>query len=105
MLCRSAWNNGAFIRFLLLLSHATVMVGASWMLEIHANLRTIGQRAPKRSSMRNSHFDSRRRVVLGTMLGGTGALMLGAALWPVRALAQSKAPIGIIGSGNIGGTI
>jgi predicted dinucleotide-binding enzyme len=39
------------------------------------------------------------------MLGGTSALMLGASLWPARALAQSKAPIGIIGSGNIGGTI
>jgi hypothetical protein len=46
-----------------------------------------------------------RRAMLATMLGGTGALMLGAALWPARALAQSKSPIGIIGSGNIGGTI
>ena len=55
--------------------------------------------------MRNSHFDSSRRAVLGTIVGGTGALMLGAALWPARALAQSKSPIGIIGSGNIGGTI
>jgi len=27
--CRPAWNNRAFIRFLLLLSHATVMVAAS----------------------------------------------------------------------------
>jgi predicted dinucleotide-binding enzyme len=55
--------------------------------------------------MRNSPIDRSRRAVLGTMLGGTGALMLGAALWPARALAQSKSPIGIIGSGNIGGTI
>jgi 8-hydroxy-5-deazaflavin:NADPH oxidoreductase len=52
--------------------------------------------------MRNSpKIDRSRRA----MLGGTGALMLGAALWPARALAQSKQPIGIIGSGNIGGTI
>ena len=55
--------------------------------------------------MRNSPIDRSRRAVLGTIAGGTGALMLGAALWPARALAQSKSPIGIIGSGNIGGTI
>ncbi len=56
--------------------------------------------------MRNSHtIDRSRRAMLSGMLGGTGALMLGAALWPARALAQSKARIGIIGSGNIGGTI
>ena len=55
--------------------------------------------------MRNSPIDRSRRAVLGTIAGGAGALMLGAALWPARALAQSKTPIGIIGSGNIGGTI
>ena len=53
------------------------------------------------TQLRNHTIDRSRR----TMLGGTGALMLGAALWPVRTLAQSKQPIGIIGSGNIGGTI
>ena len=52
--------------------------------------------------MRNSQTIDRNRRA---MIGGTGALMLGAALWPARALAQSKQPIGIIGSGNIGGTI
>jgi 8-hydroxy-5-deazaflavin:NADPH oxidoreductase len=52
--------------------------------------------------MRKSQtIDRSRRAIIG----GTGALMLGAALWPARVLAQSKAPIGIIGSGNIGGTI
>lgn len=55
--------------------------------------------------MHNSHIDRSRRAMLGAVFGGTGALMLGAALWPARALAQSKTPIGIIGSGNIGGTI
>jgi 8-hydroxy-5-deazaflavin:NADPH oxidoreductase len=56
--------------------------------------------------MRNSQtIDRSRRAILGGMIGGTGALMLGAALWPARVLAQSKQPIGIIGSGNIGGTI
>jgi 8-hydroxy-5-deazaflavin:NADPH oxidoreductase len=54
--------------------------------------------------MRNSPTID-RRAMLATTLGGTGALMLGAALWPERVLAQSKQPIGIIGSGNIGGTI
>lgn len=52
--------------------------------------------------MRNSHRTDRSRR---TMLGRTGALMLGAALWPARVLAQSKPRVGIIGSGNIGGTI
>jgi len=52
--------------------------------------------------MRNFQTIDRSRRA---MLGGTGALMLGAALWPARTLAQSKQPIGIIGSGNIGGTI
>jgi 8-hydroxy-5-deazaflavin:NADPH oxidoreductase len=52
--------------------------------------------------MRNSQTIDRSRRA---MLTGTGALMLGAALWPARVLAQSKQPIGIIGSGNIGGTI
>lgn len=46
-----------------------------------------------------------RRDVLAT----GSALMLGAALWPAAASAQtngsSKIPIGIIGSGHIGGTI
>jgi 8-hydroxy-5-deazaflavin:NADPH oxidoreductase len=34
-----------------------------------------------------------------------GALILGAALWPGRASAQTKLRIGVIGSGKIGGTI
>lgn len=51
--------------------------------------------------MRPSNVDRNRRA----MLGGTGALMLGAALWPARALAQNKSRIGVVGSGNIGGTI
>jgi hypothetical protein len=40
-------------------------------------------------------------------LGAGGALILGAVLWPGRALAQATAKmhIGVIGSGNIGGTI
>jgi predicted dinucleotide-binding enzyme len=49
--------------------------------------------------------DRSRRVVLGA----GGALILGAALWPVRAPAQTnssaKIRIGVIGSGHIGGTI
>jgi predicted dinucleotide-binding enzyme len=40
-----------------------------------------------------------RRALLGA-----GALML-TALWPLRASAQAKLPIGVIGSGHIGGTI
>jgi 8-hydroxy-5-deazaflavin:NADPH oxidoreductase len=42
-----------------------------------------------------------------TLLAG-GALILGAALWPARSLAQgagNKSRIGVIGSGKIGGTI
>jgi 8-hydroxy-5-deazaflavin:NADPH oxidoreductase len=39
------------------------------------------------------------------LLGAGGALILAAALWPARAPAQTKTPIGVIGSGNIGGTI
>jgi predicted dinucleotide-binding enzyme len=43
------------------------------------------------------------------MLGAAGALILGAALWPARAPAQTnnatKLRIGVIGSGHIGGTI
>src|SRR5260370_40738859 len=34
-----------------------------------------------------------------------GALILGAALWPLRASAQNKLRIGVIGSGHIGGTL
>jgi len=49
--------------------------------------------------------DRLRRV----LLGGGGALILSAALWPTRALAQTngsnKLRIGVIGSGRIGGTI
>ena len=49
--------------------------------------------------------DCGRRAVLGA----GGALILGAALWPRRSLAQpsggNKSRIGIIGSGHIGGTI
>jgi predicted dinucleotide-binding enzyme len=44
-----------------------------------------------------------------TVLAAGGALILGAALWPTRSLAQTsggdKLRIGIIGSGHIGGTI
>jgi predicted dinucleotide-binding enzyme len=42
------------------------------------------------------------------LLGASGALLLGAALWPARAPAQTaggKMRIGVIGSGHIGGTI
>ena len=43
------------------------------------------------------------------LIGAGGVLVLGAALWPLRAMAQAatdgKLKIGIIGSGNIGGTI
>jgi 8-hydroxy-5-deazaflavin:NADPH oxidoreductase len=41
------------------------------------------------------------------LMGGAGALILTAGLWPVRALAQTaaKISIGVIGSGHIGGTI
>ena len=50
-------------------------------------------------------IDRDRRAVLGA----GGALLLGAALWPARAPAQTnsgaKRPIGVIGSGHIGGTI
>ena len=46
-------------------------------------------------------FDGNRRA----LLGGGGALILGAGLWPLRAAAQTKANIGVIGSGHIGGTI
>ena len=55
-------------------------------------------------SKRNSVDHARR----ATLRGG-GALMLGAALWPARAPAQTnngiKMRIGVIGSGHIGGTI
>jgi 8-hydroxy-5-deazaflavin:NADPH oxidoreductase len=39
------------------------------------------------------------------LLGAGGALILGAALWPARAPAQTKLRVGVIGSGHIGGTI
>jgi 8-hydroxy-5-deazaflavin:NADPH oxidoreductase len=41
------------------------------------------------------------------LIGGSGALIVSAGLWPARALAQtaSKISIGVIGSGHIGGTI
>ena len=40
-----------------------------------------------------------------TILGAGGALVLGAALRPLSASAQTKQRIGVIGSGHIGGTI
>jgi len=40
-----------------------------------------------------------------TRIGAAAAVMLGAALWPLRARAQNKLRIGVIGSGHIGGTI
>jgi 8-hydroxy-5-deazaflavin:NADPH oxidoreductase len=44
-----------------------------------------------------------------TLLAGSGALVIAAALWPLRAAAQGSAAgklrIGVIGSGHIGGTI
>jgi 8-hydroxy-5-deazaflavin:NADPH oxidoreductase len=47
-------------------------------------------------------IDRRRRV----FLGGGGALILNAALWPAGVRAQgAKMHIGVIGSGHIGGTI
>jgi len=39
------------------------------------------------------------------LLGIAGGLALSAALWPQRGSAQTKLRIGVIGSGNIGGTI
>jgi 8-hydroxy-5-deazaflavin:NADPH oxidoreductase len=54
--------------------------------------------------MRNHDFVDRNRRAF---IGAGGALILGSALWPGHASAQSSAkmPIGIIGSGHIGGTI
>lgn len=50
-------------------------------------------------------IDRERRA----LIGAGGALILGAALWPARAWAQTnngaKLHIGVIGSGHIGGTI
>jgi 8-hydroxy-5-deazaflavin:NADPH oxidoreductase len=60
---------------------------------------------PKFSMPKHDSVDRDRRA----MLGAGGALILGAALWPARALAQAsggeKLRIGVIGSGKIGGTI
>jgi len=54
---------------------------------------------------RHDDIDRSRRA----LIGAGGVLMLGAALWPLRAMAQAatdgKLKIGVIGSGNIGGTI
>jgi predicted dinucleotide-binding enzyme len=50
---------------------------------------------------RNSFVDYKRRALL---IGG-GALVFSVALWPMRAPAQTKLRIGVIGSGHIGGTI
>jgi predicted dinucleotide-binding enzyme len=54
--------------------------------------------------MPERHCTDRKRRAF---LGAGGALILGAALWPVRTSAQSaaKMPIGVIGSGHIGSTI
>lgn len=46
-------------------------------------------------------IDARRRTVLGV----GAALILGAVLRPLRASAQGKLSIGVIGSGHIGGTV
>lgn len=55
-------------------------------------------------SLHNDIDRSRRALI-----GAGGVVMLGAALWPLRAIAQpaadGKLKIGVIGSGNIGGTI
>lgn len=59
---------------------------------------------PKFSMPKHDSIDPGRRA----MLGAGGALILSAALWPARAPAQTsgdKVPIGVIGSGRIGGTI
>ena len=54
---------------------------------------------------KHDSVDCGRRAVLAA----GGALIFGAALWPMRALAQAsggnKLRIGVIGSGKIGGTI
>ena len=52
-------------------------------------------------------MSSHESVNLGrrTLLGAGGALMLGVVLRPLRASAQTKLRIGVIGSGHIGGTI
>ena len=47
----------------------------------------------------------RRTVDRRALIGIGGALIAGATLWPRRASAQNKLRIGVIGSGNIGGTI
>ena len=59
---------------------------------------------------RSGHDDSSRDPIdrsRRALIGAGGALMLGAALWPLRARAATdgKLKIGVIGSGNIGGTI
>lgn len=54
---------------------------------------------------KHDSIDSNRRA----LLGAGAALSLGAVLWPARTPAQTnngaKMPIGVIGSGHIGGTI
>lgn len=53
-----------------------------------------------RENMRKE-IDRERRA----LLGAGAALILGMATWPLRARAQSKLRIGIIGSGHIGSTV
>jgi 8-hydroxy-5-deazaflavin:NADPH oxidoreductase len=57
--------------------------------------------AISKDECKRQRIDRERR----TLLGAGAALIVGAALWPLRAGAQGKLRIGIIGSGNIGGTV
>jgi predicted dinucleotide-binding enzyme len=52
--------------------------------------------------MSADHFVNHERRVI---FRAVGALIVAAALWPLRASAQTKLRIGVIGSGHIGGTI
>ena len=58
---------------------------------------------PRHDDSPHDDIDRSRRA----LIGAGGALMLGAALWPLRARAATdgKLHIGVIGSGHIGGTI
>ena len=58
---------------------------------------------PRHDDSPHDDIDRSRRA----LIGAGGVLMLGAALWPLRARAATdgKLKIGVIGSGHIGGTI
>src|ERR1700728_3734737 len=66
-----------------------------------ANRQTTRDMQTKEAPMPDRDFVNHQRRAL---LAAGGAL-IGAAVWPMRASAQNKSRIGIIGSGHIGGTI